>query len=387
MSGSPSGPLRVQAIHSGRHLTFLRQQAGASYLQCPSWGAMPPRWGPESVGWFEGDRLVGVALVLYRRLPLVGSLAYIGEGPVLDWAAIGTERVTAPLLDFLRARGVFSVKLAPDLVLRRWRVETLRAALRDGRAGRLRDLPPDVVDPHAATVAETLRAEGWRQYEAAGPGFGGTMHPRYRCHVPVAEVSGPEGLGGLEARLEARLDSSWRRNLRRAAANGVSVSTGSAGHLPVFYRLYAETAARDGFPPLPPEFFDRLWQSLRSEDPERLELYLASRNGEAHSAALRTRVGDAFSYTHGGSTTAGRPWRPSNVLQWRMLADAAAEGAAVYDLRGISDTLDPGDPLFGLLRFKLGLGGDAVEMLGEWDYPLRPVRHRAVAAYLDRRPR
>ena len=74
-------------------------------------------------------------------------------------------------------------------------------------------------------------------------------------------------------------------------------------------------------------------------------------------------------------------------MQWRMLTDARAAGASVYDLRGISDTLDPADPLFGLLRFKLGLGGDAVELAGEWEYPLRPVRHRVVARLRERRPR
>jgi lipid II:glycine glycyltransferase (peptidoglycan interpeptide bridge formation enzyme) len=70
-----------------------------------------------------------------------------------------------------------------------------------------------------------------------------------------------------------------------------------------------------------------------------------------------------------------------------MLQDAHAGGASVFDLRGISDTLDPGDPLFGLLRFKTGLGGDAVEMVGEWDYPLRPVRHWVVASLRERRRR
>jgi lipid II:glycine glycyltransferase (peptidoglycan interpeptide bridge formation enzyme) len=64
-----------------------------------------------------------------------------------------------------------------------------------------------------------------------------------------------------------------------------------------------------------------------------------------------------------------------------MLTDAHTSGAEVFDLRGISDTLDPDDPLFGLLRFKLGLGGDAVELAGEWEYVLRPARHRLVSAY------
>jgi lipid II:glycine glycyltransferase (peptidoglycan interpeptide bridge formation enzyme) len=130
-----------------------------------------------------------------------------------------------------------------------------------------------------------------------------------------------------------------------------------------------------------------MWRSLRDEDPTRLELYLAAREGQAYAAGLRTRVGETVSYTHGASASAGREWRPSNAMQWQMLQDAQAGGADVYDLRGISDTLDSDDPLFGLLRFKTGLGGDAVEMVGEWDFPLRPVRHRLVSAYLDRRAR
>jgi lipid II:glycine glycyltransferase (peptidoglycan interpeptide bridge formation enzyme) len=369
--------LEVRPISAAEHLAYIRQCGHASYLQCPSWGVMPPRWTPESVGWFEGPTLRGVALVLHRSLSVVGSLAYVGEGPVVDWATLGADAVLDPLLAYLRRRRVFSVKVAPDLVLRRWDVSTLRSVIRSPGPGRLQDVPPDAVSPVAASVADALRDRGWRQYEAPGPGFGGQMHPRYRSHVPLPADADPAD----------RLDSPWRRNLRKAAASDVVVTTGGSDDLPVFYERYAETAGRDGFPPLPLEFFERMWRSLRNEDPERVDLYLASRAGTAYAAALRARVGTAVSYTHGASGSAGRAWRPSNALQWRMLSDAHAGGAHVYDLRGISDTLDPADPLFGLLRFKTGLGGDAVEMVGEWDYPLRPLRHRAVARLRGRRAR
>ncbi|MEP6648988.1 MAG: peptidoglycan bridge formation glycyltransferase FemA/FemB family protein [Lapillicoccus sp.] len=373
-----TGPLSVRTISAAEQLDFIRECASASYLQCPSWGVMPPRWTPESVGWFDGlSVLRGVGLVLYRRVPVVGSLAYLGEGPVVDWAALGAENVLRPLLAYLHTRAVFSVKVAPNLVLQRWGVETLRSVLRSDSARRLRDVPPDIVSDVAADVVAALREQGWTQYEAPGPGFGGQMHPRYRSHVPLSPGADPAD----------RLDAQWRRNLRKASTSGVVVTTGGSGDLPVFYEMYAETAGRDGFPPLPLEFFQRMWRSLRSEEEGRLELYLASREGRAYAAALRTRVGWAMSYTHGASSAAGREWRPSNAMQWRMLTDAHSGGADVYDLRGISDTLDPSDPLFGLLRFKLGLGGDAVEMAGEWDYPLRPLKHRVVAAYRGRRVR
>ncbi|MGD8596370.1 MAG: peptidoglycan bridge formation glycyltransferase FemA/FemB family protein, partial [Anaerolineae bacterium] len=33
------------------------------------------------------------------------------------------------------------------------------------------------------------------------------------------------------------------------------------------------------------------------------------------------------------------------------------------------DHLDESDPMWGVVRFKLGLGGYLVEGLGAWDYP------------------
>jgi lipid II:glycine glycyltransferase (peptidoglycan interpeptide bridge formation enzyme) len=68
-----------------------------------------------------------------------------------------------------------------------------------------------------------------------------------------------------------------------------------------------------------------------------------------------------------------------------MIQAAHASGASVYDLRGISDTLDPADPLFGLIRFKLGTGGHALEYAGEFDLPLNALLHKAVGTYLARR--
>jgi len=55
--------------------------------------------------------------------------------------------------------------------------------------------------------------------------------------------------------------------------------------------------------------------------------------------------------------------------RWSLLCLALAAGASVYDLRGISDTLAVDDHLFGLIQFKLGTGGEAVEYLGE-RYPV-----------------
>jgi vancomycin resistance protein VanK len=39
----------------------------------------------------------------------------------------------------------------------------------------------------------------------------------------------------------------------------------------------------------------------------------------------------------------------------------------------------------GLIQFKVGTGGEAVEYAGEWDLPLRPVLYKAFAMYMKRR--
>jgi lipid II:glycine glycyltransferase (peptidoglycan interpeptide bridge formation enzyme) len=165
----------------------------------------------------------------------------------------------------------------------------------------------------------------------------------------------------------------------------VVVDTGDYGDLAEFHRLYEVTARRDQFTPRPLAYFQRMMTALSAEDPRRFRLYLARHEGELLAATIMVSVGDHSWYSYGASSDTKRDLRPSNAIQWRMLTDAHAAGAAVYDLRGISDTLVESDPLFGLLRFKLGTGGEVVEYAGEWDLVLRPVLAKAVAAYLRRR--
>jgi len=100
-------------------------------------------------------------------------------------------------------------------------------------------------------------------------------------------------------------------------------------------------------------------------------------------------VGRRAWYQTGASADHRREVRPSNALQWRMLLDAHALGADVYDMRGVPSTLDPGERTYGLLRWKLGTGGQVVETLGEWEMPLtgsaNHALYRAFQAYLNRR--
>lgn len=374
--------LRVGTISGADHLRFAQARESVSFLQLPSWALVKSEWRHESLGWFRDDELVGTALVLLRAIPRTKRyLAYIPEGPVLDWeSAINVDGLKSwldPMLVHLKARGAFAVKMGPQVVLRRWRANTIKEAMANtepGSARRLGDITADSTFELGLNLSRELRAQGWRQESSSA--FG-DVQPRYVFQIPLENRSEDEVL--------ADFNQLWRRNIKKATSSEVEVRQGGRDDLSNFHRIYCQTAERDGFRPRPLSYFERMWDALSAEDSDRIRLYLAEKDGELLAAATAVNVGTHSWYSYGASTTEGRELRPSNAMQWRMIRDALAEGRNVYDMRGITDTLDPQNPLIGLLQFKVGTGGNAVEYVGEWDKVLRPVWNFLVTTWLKRR--
>jgi lipid II:glycine glycyltransferase (peptidoglycan interpeptide bridge formation enzyme) len=128
-----------------------------------------------------------------------------------------------------------------------------------------------------------------------------------------------------------------------------------------------------------------MWDALLADDADRIRVYLARHDGDLVAATIGIRVGTHAWYSYGASSATKREVRGSNAVQWQMMIDALAAGAEVYDLRGITDTVDADDPHIGLIQFKVGTGGEAVEYLGEWDLPLNRLLYQAFTYYLRRR--
>ncbi|MEV5845977.1 peptidoglycan bridge formation glycyltransferase FemA/FemB family protein [Streptomyces sp. NPDC051985] len=371
--------LRLRPVSRAEHLAFVGSRPSASHMQLPSWGEVKPDWTAESLGWFDGEgRMVGAGLVLLRALPRVRRyLAYLPEGPVIDWGDAELERWLDPLLAYLKGRGAFTVKMGPPVVVRRWSAEAVKAAIADPAARRLRDAEPTSQEPRALELADRLRRMGWRQAEPGEEEGFAAGQPRYVFQVPFAGRS-------LDA-IQRGLNQQWRRNVKKAENAGVKVVRGEYEDLPAFYALYTETAERDRFIARPLSYFQRMWTALTAEHPDRMRLYLAHHEGEVLAAATMLTVGEHVWYSYGASTVRRREVQPNNAMQWRMMCDAHELGAAVYDFRGITDTLEESNHLLGLLRFKVGAGGEAVEYVGEWDFPLNKLLHKAFDVYMARR--
>ena len=377
-----SAPIRVRTISAAEHLAWVQAQPAVSFLQTPAWGRVKTDWRSESVGWFEGETLRAAALVLYRKVPKVAKfLAYLPEGPALDWGDARIVEYLAALRAYLSAQGAFAIRLGPTVVVNRWGTETIKAAVADPAVTRLAEVTPDVSEPLGPQVVGTLERLGFRSQAATDGGFA-TGQPQFVFQVPLA--------GRTEADLLAAMNQLWRRNIKKAAKLGVVVERGTIEDLPAFHTTYLETAARDHFTPRPLSYFQLMMRELTTEDPDRMRLYLARHEGDLVAATLWIRVGTHAWYSYGASTSAKREVQGSTAIQWQMMRDALEAGARVYDLRGITETVSEDDPHLGLIRFKVGTGGEAVEYVGEWDYPMPgPDRllYLAFDRYMRRRAR
>lgn len=373
--------LTVRPISAEAHRGFIADQSWASFLQTPAWATVKSEWRGESIGWFDGESLVGAGLVLYRRLPrLRRSLAYLPEGPVLDWAADDLEAWLTPMTAHLRSQGAFGVRMGPPVVTRRWTAEQVKAGIADASTERLGDVAPVERSAAGARVVQQLEALGWHPL-AVHDGFA-LGQPQYTFVIPLV---GADGSRRTEDDVLAGMNQLWRRNIRKADKAGVVVSVGTANDLKAFHDLYVHTAERDHFLPRPVAYFQTMYDALGAEDPGRITLWLAHHEGDLVAATLGVRVGTHAWYSYGASSTDKRDVRGSNAVQWAMIRDAIAHGAEVYDLRGITDTLDPDDPHVGLIQFKTGTGGEAVETVGEWDLPLNGLLYKGFELYLNRR--
>ena len=369
-------PTAVRTITSSEHRAFIDRQGSASFLQTPAWGRVKSEWRHESIGWFKGGDIVGAGLVLFRQLPkITKTLAYLPEGPVLDWSDARLMAMLAAMTGHLRERGAFGIRMGPPVTTRTWTAETVKKAIADDTCRRLGDVPPDSRSEVGDAVISTLRSAGWRS-QAAEDGFSAGQ-PQYVFQVSLAGRDEDSVLGGM--------NQLWRRNIKKASKSGVEVRIGSANELPSFHALYVETAARDHFTPRPLGYFQQMFTAMSDEDADRIRLYLAYHEGDLVAATTSVRVGGHVWYSYGASSTSKRELRGSNAVQWQMIRDAMAAGADVYDLRGITDTLAADDPNIGLIQFKVGTGGNAVEYVGEWDLPLNRLLYKAFDVYMSRR--
>jgi lipid II:glycine glycyltransferase (peptidoglycan interpeptide bridge formation enzyme) len=177
-------------------------------------------------------------------------------------------------------------------------------------------------------------------------------------------------LRGDDALLLGRMKQKMRYNIHLAERKGVQIRVGSTADLPLLYQIYAETSLRDGFVIRDEAYYRAVWGDfIRAGLAEAL---VAEVDGEAVAALIVFRFAGTAWYLYGMSRLAHREKMPNALLQWEAIRRARGAGCLTYDLWGAPDEFVESDPLWGVFRFKEGLGGRVVRTLGAWDYPVNP---------------
>ena len=368
-------PKNPQLINPVQWNAAIAGLPGSHLLQTWEWGKVKSQfgWQPHYLFWLEENGqiefvtnrrldelskkpLVAAALTLQRNIMIGGfshrmGIIYVPKGPLLDWGDEHLrERVLRDLTAFAQKQSAIFIKIDPDLLL---------GSGVPGTAG-------SNVLPLGARVVEELKAMGWLFSDE---------QVQYRNTVII-------DLEQSEAELLANMKQKTRYNINLAMRKGVTIRIGQPADIDMLYKMYAETSLRDGFVIRNEPYYHELWSTFlpgqkatRFEQPV-AEALIAEVDGEPVAGVIIFRFARKAWYFYGMSSTAHRDKMPNYLLQWEAIRRAKAAGCKEYDQWGAPDEFVETDPLWGVYRFKEGLGGTVHRHLGAWDLPVNRMLYR-----------
>lgn len=304
---------------------FLTRNPQAHLLQSSHWGQLKSEFGWDAVQITQGDN---GAQVLFRRLPLGFSIAYIPRGPV----GPDLQHLLPELDKACRARRAIVLKIEPD-------------AWEDEEAG------------------------------AVPAGFQPSAHSIQPPRTITVDLRGDEDA------VLARMKQKTRYNIRLGLRKGVVVR--ESGDLDTFNSLMETTGERDAFGVHSADYYRRAYELFKPH--EMCELLIAEAEGTPLAALMVFARGERAWYFYGASANEFRNFMPTYVLQWEAMRWARQRGCTEYDLWGIpdadEDTLEAefserSDGLWGVYRFKRGFGGSVRRSAGPFDRVYNPVMYR-----------
>jgi peptidoglycan pentaglycine glycine transferase (the first glycine) len=320
---------------------------GAHLLQSWQWGMVKEQFGWKPSYLFNQDaqgRVESAAMLMQRNLKLPGvpwqpSVLYVPKGPLLNWQDADLRRqVLGSLEAEARRRGAIFIKIDPDV----------RLGYGVPGAASSQD------DPLGAEILADLQVLGWQPSDE---------QVQIRNTMTI-DLTLPE-----EALL-ANMKQKTRYNVRLAERKGVTIRPGVQADLPMLFLMYSETSARDGFVIRDEAYYQVLWTTFM--DAGMAEPLVAEVEGQAVAAVVVFRFAGTAWYLNGMSSLAHREMMPNYLLQWEAMRRAKSAGCHTYDLWGAPDVFNESDSMWGVYRFKEGLGAQVIRQAGAWDLPVRP---------------
>jgi peptidoglycan pentaglycine glycine transferase (the first glycine) len=332
--------------------TIIRQFSQTSLLQTWEWGEHKSRygWNADHKTWQdEKGNIIAAALILTREqvIPLIGKkvkIFYIPKGPLLDWEADTSVKVLQELEDYTCQQKAIYIKIDPDLITAK------------GVEGN----PGYESFPSALNQIQRMKERGWlisKQQIQFKNTFWVDLKPS-------------------EDELLADMKQKTRYNIHLAEKKGVKVHQAETEDLDLIYEMYAETANRDDFIIRPKDYYISLWTAFMSAG--MATPLVAEVNGDLIAGLFLFHFGERSWYIYGMSRNLHREKMPNYLLQWEAIQLSKSYGCSIYDLWGAPDVFDENDRMWGVYKFKEGLGGKVIQTVGALDYPASKFKYKIV---------
>jgi lipid II:glycine glycyltransferase (peptidoglycan interpeptide bridge formation enzyme) len=323
---------------------------GVHILQSWEWGEFKEKygWKVNRFIWKEKkeEKILAAAQILERTIKVfrIGpemKILYIPRGPLLiNWKNNSLFRmVIEDLKKYAKEQHAIFIKIDPEIVIEGEEIQKFQMDFQ-------------IIGDE---IIRRLMADGW-QYSSEQIQFKNT-----------AWIN----LQPTEVELLEAMKQKTRYNLHLSERKGVKIRLADQNDLPILYDLYAKTSIRDGFIIRPKEYYLSLWQSLFSNNTA--SGLIAEVDGIPVAGLILFHFARKAWYFYGMSSDLHREKMPNYQLQWEAIRLAKKLGCKIYDLWGAPDQLDENDPMWGVFRFKLGLGGKLIKTIGAWDYPVNNI--------------
>jgi len=208
------------------------------------------------------------------------------------------------------------------------------------RLGRRRRIIPETPDGPAAR--QLLAGTGFKKLES------GTSYQTIWLDL----TSSPETL-------RAGLKQKWRNALNKAEKSGLNLEWDlERKYLPWLLKVYGLDKRQKGYPGPEASLIEKISEKA---GPNNVIIGRARLDNDLVASILVLKHGRSATYQIGWTNEKGRAHSANHLLLWEVLNVLKNNGVKELDLGGIND-----DRAKGIKKFKEGLGGDTITLVGHY---------------------
>ena len=371
---------------------FVKEHELANILQSSAWEKVKSDWNHEKFGVYEEGKLLAVASILIKSLPLGYKMFYIPRGPILDYRDIELLKfVLQSIKSYARSKRAIFVTFDPSICLSQSLINQEK-----------------IEYPENLAIIDSLQQMGVR-WSGKTEEMGDTIQPRIQAKIYKENFE------------EDKLSKSTKQAIRTARNKGVEIQFGGTELLESFSFLMKKTEKRKEihlrneayYKKLLDNFKDKAYITLATLDvskrSQELEEQLAKNRaleetftestrtskveaqkkekerlleeltflqeyidaGQARvplAATLTLEFGQTSVNLYAGMDEDFRRYK-APILTWYETAQYSFERGILWqNLGGVENALDG-----GLYRFKANFNPTIEEYLGEFTMPTHPL--------------